>query len=625
MNKVRASITSVCLAFALAACGGNDTSSGGTGGDTSSGGSGGSEQGGSGGSEQGGAGGSGGEKGGSGGGDEGGSGGSEKGGSGGSVKGGSGGSEKGGAGGSEKGGAGGSEKGGAGGGQVGGRTGTGQGGKTGGNTGQSGGEVGSGGQTTSSGGTTQPPQNAIVTSSSGDFWKVQEWKEASSGNADVTVNDSSTAQTFEGFAGAFNEIGWAKLTSDAMKKEALEALFGEDGCHLPWARIPIGASDYAISRYTLDDTGSDVTPDGSESNRPQADTSLSKFSLSRDEEKLIPYIKAAQEVKPDIRFWASPWTPPVWMKTGYKKNSGADSSQPAKKPSYYDGGNMKSDTAILTAYAEYFKKFVEGYKEKGINIEIVSPQNEPGYDQNYPSCLWDGNTYKTFIGQYLGPAMKDLGVKVMLGTLSNDQTDISIANGVVGDGTAKGFCAVVGVQWSVLDKVNGGTSFGGIPIWVSETKCGNYPWNPSGYPSYNNSKAPNDMAYAVESWGYIRDAIKKGKVTGYDSWNMVLDASGLGIDTTRDWKQNALLVADGGKITKTPFYYVFRHCSQYLQPNAKVVGTSGGDAIAFKNPDNSLVAVMYSNSAKSTYTVKIGGKMVQFSMPNGWATVFYNP
>jgi glucosylceramidase len=61
-----------------------------------------------------------------------------------------------------------------------------------------------------------------------------------------------------------------------------------------------------------------------------------------------------------------------------------------------------------------------------------------------------------------------------------------------------------------------------------------------------------------------------------------------------------------------------------VQVGAKVVGTSGGDAIAFKNPDNSLVAVMYnSGSANSAYTVSIGGKKYSFSMPaQGWATVF---
>ncbi len=315
------------------------------------------------------------------------------------------------------------------------------------------------------------------------------------------------------------------------------------------------------------------------------------------------------------------------MKTGYKKNSGADASANAKKPSYYDGGNMKSDAATLTAYAQYYVKFVQGYKDLGINIEVVSPQNEPGYDQNYPSCLWDNATYTSFIGKYLGPAMMPLGVKVMLGTLSNDAKDFGNASAALADATAKGFLTVIGAQWNTLDATKLGMLNSTLPVWATEHKCGNYPWNPSGYPAYNSTQAPNDQAYGVESWGYIRDAIKTVKVTSYNAWNMVLDKSGLGIDTTRDWKQDALLVADGGMVTATPAYYVFRHISQYVTPGATVVGTTGGDAVAFKNPDGSLVAVMFNTgAANANYVVAIGGKKLQFAMPaNGWATVKVTP
>jgi len=469
-----------------------------------------------------------------------------------------------------------------------------------------------------------------VTSAPNAYWKTDAAPtESTAGTATVTVNDTAPAQKWEGMGAAFNELGWKYLTSKDMQDKAIGLLFSaKDGANFAWGRIPIGASDYSESRYTPEDNaGADPAPDSTESNRPAADTSLSKFSLDRDKMKLIPYIKAAQAAKSDLRFWASPWTPPVWMKTGFKKNSGADSSQNAKKPSYYDGGNMKSDSAILAAYAQYFTKFVQGYKEQNINIEIVSPQNEPGYDQNYPSCLWDKATYTTFIGTHLGPAMKALNVKVMLGTLSNDQKDFDIAAGPVADATAKSFLAVVGAQWNTLDatKLNGLNS--GLPFWATEHKCGNYPWNPSGYPAYNTTQAPNDQAYGVESWGYIRDAIKTVKVTSYNAWNMVLDKSGLGNDTTRDWKQDALLVADGTTVTATPAYYVFRHISQYAQPGATVLGTTGGDAVAFKNPDGSLVAVMFnSGAANASYVVAIGGKKYQFAMPaNGWATIKVKP
>jgi len=452
------------------------------------------------------------------------------------------------------------------------------------------------------------------------------------------VNDTMTAQKWDGMGAAFNELGWKYLATADMQNTAIGWLFSaNDGANFAWGRVPIGASDYAESRYTLEDiAGADPKPDGTESNRPVADLDLTKFSLDRDKMKLIPYIKAAQAVKKDLRFWASPWTPPVWMKTGYMKVSGVDrKNASAVKPSYYDGGSMKPDGTTLTAYATYYTRFVQGYKAQGIDIEIVSPQNEPGYDQNYPSCLWDKATYTSFIGNYLGPAMDKLGVKVMLGTLSNADTDFDIASGAATDTTAKKFLAVVGAQWNTLDatKLKGLNS--GLPFWATEHKCGNYPWctksGQDGCPPapqvYNASQAPNDQNYAVETWGYIRDAIKTVQVTSYNAWNMVLDKNGLGIDTTREWKQDALLVADGGTVTRTPAYYVFRHISQYVTPGATVVGTTGGDALAFKNPDGSLVAVMFnSGAANPNYVLAVGSKKFQFAMPsNGWATVKYKP
>jgi glucosylceramidase len=193
------------------------------------------------------------------------------------------------------------------------------------------------------------------------------------------------------------------------------------------------------------------------------------------------------------------------------------------------------------------------------------------------------------------------------------------------DATAKGIVKNAGFQWGMLDIFESNPSWlnlGGLSAWATEHKCGNYPWNPAGSPAYVEP-APNNQAYGVESWGYIAKAIRAG-VTSYNAWNMVLDTVGKGNDTTRAWSQNALLAVNTSSktLTITPAYYVFRHASQYAQVGAKVVSTTGGDAIAFKNPDGTLVAVMYNSGAAATYIVQIAGKKLQFSMPgNGWATV----
>jgi glucosylceramidase len=206
----------------------------------------------------------------------------------------------------------------------------------------------------------------------------------------------------------------------------------------------------------------------------------------------------------------------------------------------------------------------------------------------------------------------------MAGTFSGGGSDGQIVGSVMADVAAQEHVEVLGFQWGMLGAVRDSRSFN-RPLWQTEHKCGNYPWAKP----FDAARAPNDQAYAVESWGLIRDWIRAG-VTAYSAWNMVLDTVGVGIDTTRVWPQNALLTVDTTTRTLnvTPTYYVFRHLSRFVAQGAKVATTSGGDALAFRNPDGSVVAVVYNAGPARTMTVAAGGKKLAFEMPgNGWATV----
>ena len=468
----------------------------------------------------------------------------------------------------------------------------------------SGNPAGSGGggvpETGAAGSPPAPATIHLVTSAQGAYWKTDAtWTEVESEPADVIVDENSEAQMWEGFGGAFSERGWDSLTTRALQDEAVALLFGSDGCRFVWGRIPVGANDYAMDRYTLDEVVDDY--------------SMSHFSIERDRQRLIPYIEAALAIRRDIRFWANPWTPPTWMKIGQKAGS---------TPSSFDGGRMRDDDEILAAYAQYFVKFIQAYAEEGIQIEVVAPQNEPSYEQNYPSCLWTAGLYTKFVGEYLGPAFDTAGIstQIMLGTMSNGKGDPATIDSVMADPAARGYVTIIGLQWGMLDVIANVRSTG-LPIWQTEHECGNYPWEVSTY----RQTAPNDHAYGVESWGLIRDWIKAG-VSAYNAWNMVLDRMSARIDTAQQWAQNSLLVVDGGKLTKTPAYYVFRHLSQFVVPGAKVVRTTGGDALAFENPDGGLVTVMYNAGKAKKTVVLVGGKRLQFDLPgNGWATVNCGP
>jgi len=443
--------------------------------------------------------------------------------------------------------------------------------------------------------------SSLVTSAPGAYWKTDgQLTEVPSANADVTVSETATAQTWEGFGGAFNEMGWDALSALGVddRNAAVRLLFGADGARFAFGRIPIGASDYAIDRYTLDETADD--------------TSLASFSIDRDLERLIPYVRAAQAVKRNIRFWASPWTPPTWMKQG--------PFSPGNLVSPFDGGAMKSDDVTLAAFAQYLIRFVQDYAKQGIAIETISPQNEASYTGNYPTCRWSPATYTKLFSQILAPAIANAGLttKLMLGTFSDPGSDPSIVGSVMGDATARDTVDVLGYQWGMQSQVGGARRYS-LPVWQTEHRCGNYPWAKP----FDADRAPNDHAYAVESWRLVRDWIRAG-VTAYSVWNMVLDTRGVGIDTTRVWPQNALLTVDttAKTLNVTPAYHVFRHLSQFVATGAKVAAIRGGDAVAFRNPDGGTVAVLYNGAAARTMTIAAGGKKLRFAMPgNGWATV----
>lgn len=471
----------------------------------------------------------------------------------------------------------------------------------------------------------------VKVSTKGNYYQDGDVTEGG-GSATVTVS-SQEKQKWHGFAGTFNEAGWDALLllSESERDRAIRLLFDkEDGIGFPWGRIPIGSSDYGLDEYTFDDIASGN------------DYEMEHFSIDRDKNFLIKYIQAALAVKPDIKFWASPWTVPSWMK---EPGSAADAAG-------WHGGNFRNEAQVMDAHALYFSKFIEEYGKEGITINAVCPQNEPGYTQYYPSCGWgktrlpdgnadpnNGNEYLSdFIKDHLGPklASDHPATEIWMGTLSNDAYAQDYWNGArqkAGD-IVKG----LGLQWN-CDFLVKGAADAGYFVFNSEHQCGNYPWyTPPDHPyatsredanrnNFLRDMAPNNHAYGEESWDLIKHWIDEG-VNLYSAWNMVLDEKGLNLDKSREWPQNALLAVNRQSKTLevTPYYYVMRHIGQYVDSGAVRLETQGGDALAFKNPSGSIVTAISNTGGSTQMTVSVGGKNYQFNHPGqGWATLYVGP
>lgn len=158
----------------------------------------------------------------------------------------------------------------------------------------------------------------------------------------------------------------SKMEKEA-RKEFLKSIYSKEGLNLSVARLAIGSCDYSAEIYTYDDVPGDI--------------SLEHFSVERDRRYIIPMIKEILEIRPDLFIFASPWSPPGWMKTG----------------GCICGGYMRSK--YIKVFAKYIVKYLKAYEAEGIHISALTPQNEPDVDQygKFPACIWNPDQEAEYI------------------------------------------------------------------------------------------------------------------------------------------------------------------------------------------------------------------------------------
>ena len=397
-------------------------------------------------------------------------------------------------------------------------------------------------------------------------WVSREVKPVSGNPEDRLEPTGRTLQTFYGFGAACNEMEWTVLSglTDQERKKILSNFFGPgNGCRLKICRIPIGANDYAQNWYSCDEQAGDY--------------SLHSFSIDRDRECIIPLIKKVQELEPELRFLASPWSPPTWM----------------KQPPVYNYGTLKMDPETLDAYARYLEKFILAYREENIPIGRLLIQNEPFADQKFPSCVWTGEQFRIFIRDYLGPLLErdKVGTELWLGTLNGPELDLNrflapptaaknlydtYVDTVLFDCEARRHLTGVAYQWAGKASIQRThESFPELKLMQSESECGD---------------GTNTWEYAFYVYNLICHYLKNG-ADSYVFWSMLLPPGGT---STWGWNQNSLATFDpaDGSFTRNPEFYVIQHLSRFVEPGAVLLETKGhfsGGSLAFRNPDGSTV------------------------------------
>lgn len=428
---------------------------------------------------------------------------------------------------------------------------------------------------------------------------------AGSNGGDVFVRLDRPLQTIEGFGACFNELGWTALQalSPADRNGILRELFTPGGAGFTLCRMPLGANDFSRDWYSYDETPGDFA--------------LAHFSIENDRETLIPFIHAARQYQPGLKLWASPWSPPVWMKTNkhYAAALPPPHIETGLRPDQVgkEGTDMFiQEEAYFRTYAAYFGRFIDAYRQEGIPIAMVMPQNEFNSAQIFPSCTWTPEGLARFI-RHLGPEMARRDVEIFFGTM--ERPNEKLVETSLLDPVAGPYIRGVGFQWAgkgAVARIH--ERYPVLSIYQTEQECGD---------------GRNDWRFCRYAWTLMKHYLTNG-ATAYMYWNMALKQGGV---SRWGWAQNSLVTVDTqtGTYTYNPEYYLLKHVSHFVQPGAVRLETASWSGyenlLAFRNPDGRIAVVLQNDLCEPMpIRVRVGEQVFAPELPpDSFSTIVVDP
>jgi glucosylceramidase len=422
----------------------------------------------------------------------------------------------------------------------------------------------------------------------------------------VHVDDAVAYQRVVGVGAAVTDTS-AWLLHDELSPTAravvMSKLFGPGGIRLGFVLVPMGASDFTKdgTPYSYDDLP-----------RGQSDPSLSRFSIAHDYAYVLPTLRQLLAINPRAEIVAAPWSPPGWMKA----NDALDNTQ--------DAGTLLS--GAYGPLAQYFVKFIRAYASRGVRIDAIAPQNEPGQRALYPSLNLPEPDEAAFISQYLAPALAAAGLHPHI--YGDDWKWLRWRRAFALAANRAAAKDLTGIAWHCYSG-NAGVmttlhrAAPGLDQIESECSDGGAPG------------PPGELMIAFRNWA-----------STVLLWNLALDPRGGPVQPPNDGCQHCtgVITVDERKHTVSygPDYYVLGQFSAFVQPGARRIGsehfvsyntpdryhrinyaTAGLDDVAFQNPNRSTVLLAHNNAKHSErFAVAWHGRLFTYSLPPGATVTF---
>ena len=408
--------------------------------------------------------------------------------------------------------------------------------------------------------------------------------EPATGTRVIVVNPEKTFQTMLGLGASLEHTTCSNLfrLPQSERERVIERLVSPtSGIGMNLMRICIGTSDFTGEPwYSHDDLPSGET-----------DPELKRFSIGRDRTYVLPMLMIARQKNPDLLFFASPWSPPGWMKT----------------TGTMIGGELRPQWG--PAYAEYFVRFIQAYEAEGIPIYAVTVQNEPGVDRAkekdskwfYPSCHWTGEQERDFIRDHLGPAFRRHGLKTKIWGYDHnynverkgDSAGLDHPRTILRDAAAARFVDGVGFH-----------HYEGQPDGMSRFHE-EFPLTPVHFTegSVFSINGAHDLIERLRNWA-----------CSYSAWVTLLDDRGRPNNGPFPATSAILkLHSDTLRVEELFEFFAYGHFMKFVARGAVRIDSTPGNSdfnnIAFRNPDGSVtLVVVNTTSAGKSFAVSAQGK-----------------
>lgn len=416
----------------------------------------------------------------------------------------------------------------------------------------------------------------------------------------VFVNPQKQFQSFLGIGGAITDASaevFAKLSA-AKQQEFLEAYYSpEKGIGYTLVRTPIHSCDFSSASFTYVEEG---------------DGDLKTFSIEHDQQYKIPLIKKANEAAGGaLVLYASPWSPPAFMKTNNNMLQGGK-----LLPEYFQ------------SWANYYVKFIKAYEQDGMPIWGITIQNEPMAVQRWESCIYSAEEERDFLKNYLGPTMEKEGLgdkKIIVWDHNRDLINHR-ANTIFGDPKASKYAWGIGFHW--YENWAGGKPMFSNTALVKES----FPDKQLIFTEGCAERFQEGNYQSVENAErYARSMINdfNNGTVGWTDWNILLDQRGGPNHVGNFCFAPMHADVNTGELFYTLTYYYIGHFSKFIRPNARRVSTAPSRshllATSFLNENGKMATVVMNQSdLEISYKLIVGKKQTTVSiLPRAIQTLIY--